>query len=104
MNSDNDSDSDSKSDNNSDLLTTTRKPTLGAKPTLGLGKGVYKQPPPNMKPFPTLSPDKMRQREIEQYYKNYDAMDGLVTAIVLGGFFAFVCLLVIYKTKCKPMW
>ena len=21
-----------------------------------------------------------------------------------GGFFAFVCLLVLYKTKCKPMW
>jgi len=27
-----------------------------------------------------------------------------VTAVVLGGFFAFVCLLVLYKTKCKPMW
>lgn len=27
-----------------------------------------------------------------------------MTAIVLGGFFAFVCLLVMYKTKCKPMW
>jgi hypothetical protein len=31
-------------------------------------------------------------------------MEGVLTAIVLGGFFAFVCLLVMYKTKCKPMW
>ena len=57
----------------------------------------------NYKP-PNLSPERARQLEIEAYYKNYDAMDGLVTAIVLGGFFAFVCLMVVYKTKCKPMW
>ena len=31
-------------------------------------------------------------------------MEGALTAVVLGGFFAFVCLLVMYKTKCKPMW
>jgi hypothetical protein len=31
-------------------------------------------------------------------------MEGVVTAVVLGGFFAFVCLLVVYKTKCKPLW
>lgn len=42
--------------------------------------------------------------EIKEFYKNYDAMEGALTAIVLGGFFAFVCLLVMYKTKCKPMW
>ncbi|TRY73236.1 hypothetical protein TCAL_02563 [Tigriopus californicus] len=49
-----------------------------------------------------LSPE--RQKEIQQFYKNYNATEGLVTAIVLGGFFVFVSLLVIYKTKCKPMW
>ena len=42
-------------------------------------------------------------QEIE-FYRNYNPMDGVVTATVLGGFFAFVCLLVLYKTKCKPMW
>ena len=102
--------SDRKRSSDSEKVTTTeapaprRKPTLGARPTLGLGGGVHKTPVPNRIPFATLSPERARQHEIEQYYKNYDAMDGLVTAIVLGGFFAFVCLLVIYKTKCKPMW
>ena len=67
---------------------------------------VFKQPnllhPP---PPPSyVSPERARKIEIEQFYRNYDVMDGLVTAIVLGGFFAFVCLLVVYKTKCKPMW
>jgi hypothetical protein len=38
------------------------------------------------------------------FYKSYDPLEGAMTAIVLGGFFAFVCLLVMYKTKCKPMW
>ena len=38
------------------------------------------------------------------FYKTYDPYEGALTAIVLGGFFAFVCLLVMYKTKCKPMW
>ena len=28
----------------------------------------------------------------------------MTTAVVLGGFFVFVCLLVVYKTKLKPMW
>ena len=42
--------------------------------------------------------------EIKEFYKNYDPMEGALTAVVLGGFFAFVCLLVMYKTKCKPMW
>ena len=42
--------------------------------------------------------------EIKEFYKNYDPMEGTLTAIVLGGFFAFVCLLVMYKTKCRPMW
>ena len=46
----------------------------------------------------------LRELEIKEFYKNYDAMEGALTAIVLGGFFAFVCLLVMYKTKCRPMW
>ena len=46
----------------------------------------------------------LREVEHREFYKNYNAMDGVVTAVVLGGFFAFVCLLVVYKTKCKPMW
>ena len=29
---------------------------------------------------------------------------GVNTACVLGGFFVFVCLLVLYKSKLKPMW
>ncbi len=52
----------------------------------------------------TLSPEVQREREKEEFYRNYDPMEGVVTAVVLGGFFAFVCLLVVYKTKCKPMW
>ena len=42
--------------------------------------------------------------EVKDFYRDYNFRDGAVTAIVLGGFFAFVCLLVIYKTKIKPMW
>ena len=58
-------------------------------------------------------PDDYRQRmgwtrqqelDIEGFYRDYNIRDGAVTAIVLGGFFAFVCLLVVYKTKLKPMW
>ena len=59
------------------------------------------------RPFPsrpTLSPERARQLELTKFYENYNAMEGVVTALVLGGFFAFVCLLVLYKTKCKPMW
>ncbi|CAB4064516.1 unnamed protein product [Lepeophtheirus salmonis] len=46
----------------------------------------------------------LKEIERREFYKNYNAMDGAITAVVLGGFFAFVCLLVVYKTKCKPMW
>jgi len=46
----------------------------------------------------------LRQKELDEFYKNYDPREGIVTAIVLGGFFVFVSLLVLYKTKCKPMW
>ena len=52
----------------------------------------------------TLPPDVARRREVDRFYRNYNPMEGIVTAVVLGGFFAFVCLLVVYKTKCKPMW
>ena len=47
---------------------------------------------------------RQQELDIEGFYRDYNIMDGAVTAIVLGGFFAFVCLLVVYKTKCKPMW
>lgn len=59
-------------------------------------------------PHPTttlfLSEEAQRQKELELFYKTYDPKEGIVTAIVLGGFFVFVSLLVLYKTKCKPMW
>lgn len=59
-------------------------------------------------PHPTttqnLSEDALRQQELDLFYKTYDPKEGIVTAIVLGGFFVFVSLLVLYKTKCKPMW
>ena len=57
---------------------------------------------PSSTPF--LSDEMLRQRELDAFYKNYDPREGIVTAIVLGGFFVFVSLLVLYKTKCKPMW
>ncbi len=60
-------------------------------------------------PRPSLdgtSPTSQPARELEaaRFYRSYNPMEGVVTAAVLGGFFAFVCLLVVYKTKCKPMW
>ena len=58
--------------------------------------------PPQYKSKMNWSPSKIV--EVKDFYRNYNAMDGAVTAIVLGGFFAFVCLLVVYKTKIKPMW
>ena len=42
--------------------------------------------------------------EEEEFYRTYKPMEGIMTALVLGGFFVFVCLLVVYKTQCKPMW
>ena len=47
---------------------------------------------------PKLSP------KAEKFYAKYDSTEGVTTAVVLGGFFVFVCLLVVYKTKLKPMW
>ena len=55
-------------------------------------------------PTPFLTEEMIRQKELDEFYKNYDPREGIVTAIVLGGFFIFVSLLVLYKTKCKPMW
>ena len=52
-------------------------------------------PPPHLYP---ISADEL------DFYGQYDAMEGVTTAGVLGGFFVFVCLLVVYKTKLKPMW
>ena len=40
----------------------------------------------------------------ETFYAKYDSTEGVTTAVVLGGFFVFVCLLVVYKTKLKPLW
>ena len=57
---------------------------------------------PSSTPF--VSDEMLRQRELDAFYRNYDPREGIVTAIVLGGFFVFVSLLVLYKTKCKPMW
>lgn len=59
-------------------------------------------PQPTTTPY--LSEEAQRQKELELFYRTYDPKEGIVTAIVLGGFFVFVSLLVLYKTKCKPMW
>ena len=40
----------------------------------------------------------------ENFYAKYEPMEGINTASVLGGFFVFVCLLVLYKSKLKPWW
>ncbi len=64
-------------------------------------------PPEYHMPIPpglSLIEQERKAVEIRDFYKNYDPMEGVLTAVVLGGFFAFVCLLVMYKTKCKPMW
>ena len=50
-----------------------------------------------------FSPPKLSPKA-EKFYAKYDSTEGVTTAIVLGGFFVFVCLLVVYKTKLKPMW
>ena len=55
-------------------------------------------------PTAFLTEEMIRQKELDDFYRNYDPREGVVTAIVLGGFFIFVSLLVLYKTKCKPMW
>ena len=54
-------------------------------------------------PSASISPPPTKE-DMEEFYRRYDPMEGVITAVVLGGFFAFVCLLVLYKTKCKPMW
>ena len=58
-------------------------------------KGIFgwvSTPPDNLTPEQRL------------FYDNYDPMEGVTTASVLGGFFVFVCLIVVYKTKMKPKW
>ena len=50
-----------------------------------------------------FSPPKLSPKA-EKFYAKYDSTEGVTTAIVLGGFFVFVYLLVVYKTKLKPMW
>ena len=55
----------------------------------------------HLQPFPLKA---ARSREEAEFYSSYKPMEGVMTALVLGGFFVFVCLLVLYKTQCKPMW
>ena len=87
----------------SDQVSTNLKPTRPPPEVASqTSRPVYKMPPAFTHNGEV--PDRARQRELEEFYKNYNAMEGLVTAIVLGGFFVFVSLLVLYKTKCKPMW
>lgn len=55
-------------------------------------------------PSSTLSPinnNKTREQERIDYYKTYDVMTGIRIAATLGGFFALMVLLVLYKSKSK---
>jgi hypothetical protein len=49
--------------------------------------------------MPTNLTDKQRI-----FYDKYTPFEGVNTAGTLGGFFIFVVLLVMYKSKMKPMW
>ena len=55
--------------------------------TLELNKEKEVNIPPQYKSKMNWSPSKIL--EVKDFYRNYNAMDGAVTAIVLGGFFAF---------------
>lgn len=55
-------------------------------------------------PTTTASPNKSQeelQRQIEDFYRTYDPMTGIRIAATLGGFFALMVILVVYKTKSK---
>ena len=56
------------------------------------------------KPNPTLTAADTLTPKQETFYAKYDSTEGVTTAVVLGGFFVLVCLLVVYKTKLKPLW
>jgi hypothetical protein len=60
-------------------------------------------PPPGSSPPPPPPHLYVSADELD-FYGQYDPMEGVTTAVVLGGFFVFVCLLVVYKTKLKPLW
>lgn len=49
-------------------------------------------------PSPTLSPKEIMRNN---FYKTYDAMTGVRIAATLGGFFALMVILVVYKSKSK---
>ena len=63
-------------------------PPLG--PTLG--------PAGEPDPLDGLLPEQIK------FYLNYDPMEGVTTASVLGGFFVLVCMMVLYKSRLKPWW
>lgn len=49
----------------------------------------------------TISPNISRELNKINYYKTYDVMTGIRIAATLGGFFALMVLLVLYKSKSK---
>lgn len=53
-------------------------------------------------PSQQLGPPKDRELIREQYYRTYDPMTGVRIASTLGGFIGLICLMILYKTKCKP--
>ena len=59
--------------------------------------------PPSTSRLPSQA-EVRRSREEDEFYGTYKPMEGVMTAFVLGGFFVFVCILVLYKTQVKPMW
>lgn len=58
-----------------------------------LSSSTTLRPPP-----PTLSPKEIMRNN---FYKTYDAMTGVRIAATLGGFFALMVILVVYKSKSK---
>jgi hypothetical protein len=79
--------------------TTTPSPSLSSSASTATapGGGRLSSPPAAPHLYP-MSADEL------DFYRQYDPMEGVTTAVVLGGFFVFVCLLVVYKTKLKPLW
>ncbi|KAK9876584.1 hypothetical protein WA026_013963 [Henosepilachna vigintioctopunctata] len=53
-------------------------------------------------PTPTLDPVELNKTRIaEEFYSTYDVMTGVRIAMTLGGFFAFMVILVLYKSKSE---
>lgn len=51
---------------------------------------------------PHINSAENREQIREEYYRTYEPLTGVRIAATLGGFFGFICLMVLYKTKCKP--